>query len=109
MRLFRNVTHYSYFGSFRSFTSNVGYNVSMLNSNGQLTDIGSWYLGGDATGVVPGDNVVKPNVTASKPSTPTYVVPALVTEDSDSQALIIRPFISYFGLLWPLFAFYVTI
>ncbi|KAG4261955.1 hypothetical protein FPRO04_13985 [Fusarium proliferatum] len=101
----KNVTHYSYFGSFRSFTSNVGYNVSMLNSNGQLTDIGSWYLGGDATGVVPGDNVVKPNVTASKPSTPTYVVPALVTEDSDSQAIIIRPFISYFGLLWPLFAF----
>ncbi|KAF5989794.1 hypothetical protein FBULB1_559 [Fusarium bulbicola] len=69
----KNVTHYSYFGSFRSFKSNVGYNVSMLNSNGQLTDIGSWYLGGDATGVIPGDNVVKPNVTAAKPSTPTSV------------------------------------
>ncbi|KAI1037783.1 hypothetical protein LB503_009430 [Fusarium chuoi] len=105
----KNVTHYSYFGSFRSFTSNVGYNVSMLNSNGQLTDIGSWYLGGDATGVVPGDNVVKPNVTASKPSTPTYVVPALVTEDSDSQALMIQPLISYLGLLGPLIASYIII
>ncbi|KAF4421782.1 Interferon-induced GTP-binding Mx2 [Fusarium acutatum] len=71
----KNVTHYSYFGSFRSFTSNVGYNVSMLNSYGQLTDIGSWYLGGNATGVIPGDNVVKPNVTAAKPSTPTLMMP----------------------------------
>lgn len=78
----------------------------MLNSFGQLTDIGSWYLGGDATGVIPGDNVVKPNVTAAKPSTPTYVVPSLVTEDSDSIGLRIRPCISYLVLLVPILALY---
>jgi hypothetical protein len=44
---------YSYFGSFRSDVSNVGGNVAFLTQNGQLTDIGSWYLGGSATGNVP--------------------------------------------------------
>ena len=44
---------YSYFGSFRSDVSNVGGNVAFLTQNGQLTDIGSWYLGGSATGHVP--------------------------------------------------------
>jgi hypothetical protein len=44
---------YSYFGSFRSDVSNVGTNVAFLTQNGQLTDIGSWYLGGSATGNVP--------------------------------------------------------
>lgn len=44
---------YSYFGSFRSDLSNVGKNVAFLTQNGQLTDIGSWYLGGNATGNVP--------------------------------------------------------
>jgi len=48
-----NVTHYSYFGSFRSDVSNVGPNVAMLNQNGKLTDVGSWYLGGSATGATP--------------------------------------------------------
>lgn len=81
----------------------------MLNSYGQLTDIGSWYLGGDATGVIPGDNVVKPNATAAKPSTPTYVVPALVTEDSDSLGLMNRPSIPYLGILCPLLALYITL
>ncbi|KAF5699701.1 interferon-induced GTP-binding Mx2 [Fusarium mundagurra] len=81
----KNVTHYSYFGSFRSFTSNVGYNVSMLNSFGQLTDIGSWYLGGDATGVIPGDNVVKPNVTAAKPSTPTLALLAIIGDKGSGK------------------------
>jgi len=47
------VTHYSYFGSFRSSVSNVGPNATMLNEDGKLTDIGSWYLGGGATGVIP--------------------------------------------------------
>ncbi|KAK5016388.1 hypothetical protein LTR39_002108 [Cryomyces antarcticus] len=47
------ITHYSYFGSFRSSASNVGPNAAMLNQDGKLTDIGSWYLGGAATGVVP--------------------------------------------------------
>lgn len=48
-----NVERYSYFGSFRSSVSNVGPNAVMLNNAGELTDIGSWYLGGSATGVDP--------------------------------------------------------
>ncbi|KAK8211722.1 glycosyl hydrolase catalytic core-domain-containing protein [Phyllosticta paracitricarpa] len=48
-----NITRYSYFGSFRSDVSNVGPNVAMLNQQGKLTDIGSWYLGGSATNVKP--------------------------------------------------------
>ncbi|MCJ1386814.1 hypothetical protein MMC17_009942 [Xylographa soralifera] len=47
------ITRYSYFGSFRSSVSNVGPDAAMLTQNGQLTDIGSWYLGGSATGFVP--------------------------------------------------------
>ena len=47
------MTHYSYFGAFRSDASNVGPNAAMLTQKGQLTDIGSWYLGGTATGKVP--------------------------------------------------------
>jgi len=47
------VGRYSYFGAFRSEESNVGPNAVMLNNDGQLTDIGSWYLGGTATGVDP--------------------------------------------------------
>ena len=47
------ITHYSYFGSFRSDASNVGPNAAMLTQKGDLTDIGSWYLGGSATGKVP--------------------------------------------------------
>ncbi|KAI1419961.1 glycoside hydrolase family 128 protein [Xylaria sp. FL1777] len=48
-----SVARYSYFGSFRSDDSNVGANAVMLNNDGELTDIGSWYLGGTATGVDP--------------------------------------------------------
>lgn len=48
------VERYSYFGSFRSDVSNVGPNAAMLNNKGELTDIGSWYLGGKATGNKPG-------------------------------------------------------
>ncbi|KAI1747045.1 glycoside hydrolase family 128 protein [Xylaria castorea] len=48
-----SVARYSYFGSFRSHDSNVGANAVMLNNGGKLTDIGSWYLGGTATGVNP--------------------------------------------------------
>ncbi|KAI9812622.1 MAG: hypothetical protein M1827_004611 [Pycnora praestabilis] len=50
---YSNVTHYSYFGSFRSDVSNVGPNAAMLTQNGKLTSIGSWYLGGLATKNVP--------------------------------------------------------
>jgi len=48
-----SVGRYSYFGAFRSQVSNVGPNVPFLNNDGALTDIGSWYLGGSATGVNP--------------------------------------------------------
>jgi len=47
------IERYAYFGSFRSHTSNVGPNVPFLNNDGLLTDIGSWYLGGNETGVDP--------------------------------------------------------
>jgi hypothetical protein len=47
------IERYSYFGSFRSDVSNVGPNAAMLTQNGQLTDIGSWYLGGAATNNIP--------------------------------------------------------
>ena len=51
-----DLTHYSYFGSFRSPVSNVGPNAAFLDQNGNLTDIGSWYLGGVATGNTPGSS-----------------------------------------------------
>ncbi|KAH6855557.1 glycosyl hydrolase catalytic core-domain-containing protein [Chaetomium sp. MPI-CAGE-AT-0009] len=46
----KDVARYSWFGSFRSTVSNVGPNMAMLDPWGNLTDIGSWYLGGNATG-----------------------------------------------------------
>ncbi|KAI1405025.1 glycoside hydrolase family 128 protein [Hypoxylon fuscum] len=48
-----SVGRYSLFGSFRSDDSNVGPNAVMLNNDGQLTDIGSWYLGITGTGIDP--------------------------------------------------------
>lgn len=48
-----NIIHYSYFGAFRSDVSNVGPNSAMLTQKGQLTDIGSWYMGGAATNNIP--------------------------------------------------------
>lgn len=51
--MFSNLTHYSYFGAFRSDVSNVGPNAAMLNQEGKMTDIGSWYMGGVATNVIP--------------------------------------------------------
>ncbi|KAM0326555.1 hypothetical protein ACHAQA_006424 [Verticillium albo-atrum] len=48
-----DIGHYSYYGAFRSAASNVGPNVPFLNNAGELTDIGSWYLGFQATGVEP--------------------------------------------------------
>ncbi|KAF1963495.1 hypothetical protein CC80DRAFT_398205 [Byssothecium circinans] len=51
-----NITHYSYFGAFRSSISNVGPNAAMLTEKGELTDIGSWYLGGSATNRIPHKN-----------------------------------------------------
>ena len=53
------IERYSYFGSFRSDRSNVGPYAAMLTEKGELTDIGSLYLGGGLTGRVP-DGSVKP-------------------------------------------------
>jgi len=53
------VTHYSYFGAFRSSVSNVGPNAAMLTQKGQLTDIGAWYLGQQATGNIPKGDAVR--------------------------------------------------
>lgn len=50
---YRIITHYSYFGAFRSDVSNVGPNSAMLTQKGQLSDIGSWYLGRQATKNIP--------------------------------------------------------
>lgn len=47
------VERYSLFGAFRSDVSNVGPNGAMLSAGGNLTDIGAWYLGRQATGVKP--------------------------------------------------------
>ncbi|CAK7206160.1 hypothetical protein SEUCBS139899_008945 [Sporothrix eucalyptigena] len=47
------IERYSYFGGFRSSVSNVGPNAAMLSAGGQLTDIGAWYLGENATGISP--------------------------------------------------------
>ncbi|KAF2772557.1 hypothetical protein EJ03DRAFT_248538, partial [Teratosphaeria nubilosa] len=47
------ITHYSYFGAFRSSISNVGPNAAMLTQKGKLTDIGAWYLGEKAEGNKP--------------------------------------------------------
>lgn len=51
--IYSYITHYSYFGAFRSSVSNVGPNAAMLTQKGQLTDIGAWYLGDKATGAKP--------------------------------------------------------
>lgn len=47
------IERYSMFGAFRSSVSNVGPNAAMLTQNGELTDIGAWYLGEKATGNIP--------------------------------------------------------
>jgi hypothetical protein len=65
------VARYSWFGAFRSVVSNVGPNQGMLDPYGNLTDIGSWYLGGNATGkaAIPDDGPRSDACTAEKPCT----------------------------------------
>ncbi|KAF2720996.1 glycoside hydrolase family 128 protein [Polychaeton citri CBS 116435] len=55
------LTHYSYFGSFRSDVSNVGPNAAMLTQKGDLTNIGAWYLGEPqlAVGNIPKGNAAQ--------------------------------------------------
>lgn len=59
----------------------------MLNSYGKLTDIGGWYLEGNATGVKPDNITVTPNHTTAGPATPTYTLPALVTKLSSADSI----------------------
>ncbi|GAB1316777.1 Glycosyl hydrolase catalytic core-domain-containing protein [Madurella fahalii] len=63
------VQRYCWFGSFRGVVSNVGPNQAMLDPYGNLTDIGSWYLGGDPTGnsALPTDTPGEICCTADRP------------------------------------------
>lgn len=66
------IGRYTFFGAFRSHVSNVGPNGAMLSSGGQLTDIGNWYLGRPAAGVLPGAG--SPNSAANLLSRQTIVL-----------------------------------
>jgi hypothetical protein len=72
------IERYSYFGTFRSQVSNVGPNAAFLDAKGQLTDIGSWYLGGSATGNIPSKNSFAPRA-LSHPGTMTTFAVAMGT------------------------------
>ncbi|KAL3426464.1 hypothetical protein PVAG01_03255 [Phlyctema vagabunda] len=86
-----NISHYSYFGSFRSDVSNVGANVAMLTSDGLLTDIGSWYLGGTDTGNIPSSEpATKTAATSSRTSattvpTTTWTIPTSAAISTTAQ------------------------
>ena len=67
------VDRYSYYGGFRAVASNVGANVSFLSNGGKLTDIGSWYLGGGATGVIPTSGSTNSFAVSVHPQTPFLV------------------------------------
>lgn len=49
--MYSDVARYSYFGSFRTDHGNtwVGPNVAFVNKDGTLTQMGSWYLGGNSS------------------------------------------------------------
>jgi hypothetical protein len=47
------IERYSWFGAFRRNASNVGPNGALLDADGQLASIGSWYLGGAETNNIP--------------------------------------------------------
>lgn len=70
-----NITRYAYFGSFRSDASNVGPAAAMLTEKGQLTDVGSWYLGGNATGAKPDGS----GATTVSSMSSMFALPALAT------------------------------
>lgn len=50
---------YSWFGAFRSDTSNVGPNVAFLDSQGRLTDLGAEYLGKNKTFIAPNTSAAR--------------------------------------------------
>ena len=58
----------------------------MLTSNGSLTDIGAWYLGEQGMGNIP-DSGVKAKTTTKAAPTPTYTMPALVTQRGGAEGV----------------------
>ncbi|KAK3484780.1 glycosyl hydrolase catalytic core-domain-containing protein [Neurospora hispaniola] len=73
------VERYSLFGAFRSDVSNIGPNAAMLNRDGELTDIGAWYLGRQATGVDPNSGKGGKDSGAVRMPTPRLVTLLLVS------------------------------
>lgn len=63
------VTRYAYFGAFRSDVSNIGAYATFFNNDGNLTDLGSWYIGEDATGVSPTSGTAATTTTTSSGAT----------------------------------------
>lgn len=74
-----SVERYSLFAAFRSDVSNVGPNGAMLSADGQLTDIGAWYLGREATGVHPSQGSDSSAFRSVIPQTGIIVLSALFT------------------------------
>ncbi|KAL2066024.1 hypothetical protein VTL71DRAFT_2095 [Oculimacula yallundae] len=64
----KSIERYSYFGSFRSSDSGVGWNATMLDTRGRLTNIGSWYLGGGMVKDASSTPTSSPKSTASAKS-----------------------------------------
>ena len=69
----------------------MGPNAAMLTQDGQLTDIGSWYLGGAATGNVPSSS--------SSSSSPTTSGSTGVGYKLDSYKAAVRAFVFFLVLL----------
>lgn len=53
LNMLESIERYALFGAFRSDVSNVGPNATILSDQGQLTDIGLWYLGRNGSGEPP--------------------------------------------------------
>ncbi|KAJ9648404.1 hypothetical protein H2199_001259 [Coniosporium tulheliwenetii] len=79
------LTHYSYFGGFRSDVSNVGAGATMLDANGKLTNIGRIYLGQFAE-----DTFEIQSATTATPTTGTSSL-ALATSSSRSSSSLAMP------------------
>lgn len=71
------VERYSLFGAFRSDVSNVGPNAAMLSADGELTDIGAWYLGRQGTGVLPSQGAKQASSAGFRSALPQASVAAL--------------------------------
>ncbi|EON64224.1 hypothetical protein W97_03454 [Coniosporium apollinis CBS 100218] len=79
------LTHYSYFGGFRSDVSNVGAGATLLDANGKLTNIGRIYLGQFAE-----DTFEIQSATTATPTTGTSSL-ALTSSSSGSSSSLAMP------------------